>query len=95
MSRRRKGLASIEEMAAAAQARADRWAPPRRVFTSWARAMQAARSYAGMGWKYRVYKVRGGFFMVSKLDRKVDWGPPWAKPLGAVRMTIDLGGSRE
>ncbi len=47
------------------------------------------------GWKHRVRRVRGGFFMVDKLDRRVDWGSPWAKPLGAVRMVIDVGGNRE
>jgi hypothetical protein len=92
VTRRRRFTGSIEQMSAEAQARGDRWTPPRRVFTSWSRALTNARSYAfSTGWKYRVHKVRGGFFMVSKLDRRVDWGPDWAKPLGTVRMTIETG----
>ena len=96
MSRRRKGPATIEEMHAAAVAAGDAFEPPRRAYTSWRRAMTNARGYAGSsGWKHRVRKVGEGFFMVAKTDRRVDWGPAWAKPLGAVRMTIDLGGSGE
>jgi hypothetical protein len=96
VSRRRKRPATIEEMHAAAVAAGDAFEPPRRVYASWRRAMTNARGYAGTsGWKHRVCRVRGGFFVVAKTDRRVDWGPPWAKPLGAVRMTIDLGGNRE
>lgn len=95
MSRRRPS-GTIEQMAAAARARGDRWTPPRRVFTSWARAMTNARGYASSsGWKHKVFKVRGGFFMVSKVARRVDFGPPFAKHIGEVRMTIDIGGARD
>lgn len=83
----------LEREIAKARAWADRWVPPRRLYTSQAKAMTVARGYAGQTlWRHRVSAVRGGFWRVSKLDQRIDPGPGWAKPLGAVRMTIDLGG---
>lgn len=63
---------------------------PRRVYTSWRRAAQNARALAGgTGWKHRVSRAAPGVFRVSMVEKRVDWGSPWAKPLGAVRMTVE------
>ena len=71
-------------------------ARPRRFYPSWHTAAKAARVYAsGLGWKYRVSRVRDGAYRVVRTDRRVDWGPDWAKPLGAVRVTINIGGARD
>lgn len=68
----------LERAVAKAQRRADRWVPPRKVYTSWSRAMTTARGYAqSTHWKHKVYKVRGGFFMVAKLDRSIAGGGLW------------------
>lgn len=64
----------------------------RRVFDHWARAAMIARNYGYQtGLKHRIRRTRN-VWRVERTDKPVGpFGPPWARHLGQVRMTINLG----
>jgi hypothetical protein len=65
----------------------------RKVLPSWAAAARLARIYGSQtGRKYRVVRYRD-WWMVRRTEKRCGPFKPWAKNLGTVRMTINIGTS--